>query len=156
MAVWPFLIGMAGLVAVLARDRAIGLPAGVMLGAYAAGRVARSAPLGEPAQMLAFAAIWLLAAFLILRVGTTRAAVVSAVLTGASLCYLWARLTAAPWVFGSLPFVLSDILAAIALLILGAGAMNEFVGRISVLGRNRGGRGMDSGRGARRDTQAQE
>jgi len=115
--VWPFLMGStAALLAVslVLRERAAVWVAGIMLAAYAAVQ-ARKLLFDAPHDLVISAAIWITAGGLVAR--HNRAA--GALLAASGLCYLWARVTDAPRVFGSAPFVASDLLAVAALGMVG-------------------------------------
>lgn len=111
--VWPFLMGSTAVVlavALVLRERAGAFVAGVMLAAYAAVQ-ARKVIFDAPHDLAISAAIWITAGGVAAR--HNRAA--GALLAASGLCYLWARITDAPRVFGSAPFVASDLLAVAAL-----------------------------------------
>jgi hypothetical protein len=139
MAVWPALMALAAAVTLLsafARDTSAARAAGVILAAYVCVRLA------IPHGMSAVALVWLIAAlvtFSINRYG------ISLILVAVSVCYVWARVVSAPWVFGSPPFVISDCLAALALLIIGSGVRRAVIDRACDLARACGSRGFAVG-----------
>ena len=145
MPVWPFLMGLSALIlalAVFAKNAPAMKVAGVILCAYIAGRVVKMAEVDF--QLSAFAIIWLVAAILSATIAPKKYGI-STLLLGVSLCYLWARIVAAPWVFGSIPFVISDILALAAMLSIGWGLRHDIIFRIGDLGRHSIGRGFSLG-----------
>lgn len=114
MAVWPFLMGLAGLAFALAL--LLGLhrvTLGAILGAYLAGRFVKATFDDGGNQIIAFAVIWMCVAGLdaISRQPDTK----TVILSGVALCYFAAWLLQSPWVIGSWPFVLSDVLAVVAI-----------------------------------------
>ena len=142
MPVWPFLMGFSALIlalAIFARNAPAAKVAGVIFAAYIAVRLVKIS--GVEYQVAAFALIWLCAAigaFL----SDARRYGISLILLGVSMCYVWARVTVAPWVFGSPPFVLSDLLAVLAMLVLGAGLRQDVIRRASDMARRLSGRGF--------------
>ena len=144
MLVWPFLMGLSALIlalAIFSRNAPAVKVAGVILAAYLAGRLVKA--LGIEYQVAAFALIWLCAAIGAF-VADARRYGISLILLGVSLCYVWARVTVAPWVFGSPPFVLSDLLAVLAMLVLGAGLRQDVIRRAGDMARRLSGRGFVS------------
>ena len=140
MSVWPFLMGLSGLVlalAIFSRNAPAVKVAGVIFAAYLAGRLVKAS--GIEYQVATFAMIWLCAAFGAF-VADPRRYGISLILLGVSLCYVWARVTVAPWVFGSPPFVLSDLLAVLAMLVLGAGLRQDVIRRAGDMARRLSGR----------------
>ena len=138
MTVWPYLMGLSWLcliVAAVARDRALTVLAASIAAAYIGGRLVKA---GLPADLhlLAFAVMWLSVAICdaIQRQVDTKTALLAAV----ALCYLWAKRSVAPWVYGSLPFVLSDLCAAAVMLLILKGAGRAFVGRVAYMGYSSG------------------
>lgn len=145
MPVWPFLLGLSALVfglAIFAKNAPAMKIAGVILCAYIAGRAVKS--MGIDYTLSAFAIIWLVASLSVLLIDARRYGI-SALLLGVSVCYLWAKVTAAPWVFGSIPFVISDALAVLAMIALGAGLRHDIIGRVSDMGRHWSDRGFSLG-----------
>jgi hypothetical protein len=104
-------------------------------------------------QLSAFAIIWLVAAILSATIAPKKYGI-STLLLGVSLCYLWARMVSAPWVFGSIPFVISDLLALAAMLSIGWGLRHDIITRVNHLERHSIGRGFSLG--ANCDIVAQE
>lgn len=147
MTVWPYLMALAGVclaVACIARDRAlIGLSA-VILAAYV---LARAIKTGLPADLhlIAFAVLWLSVAVVdaIRRQVDTKTSLLAAV----ALCYLWAKMAASSWVYGSTPFVAADLLAIAVMLLILKGAGRAFVGRVGDLGYSLRRGAVDSGGG---------
>ena len=146
MTVWPYLMALAGVclaVAFVARDRAlIGLSA-TILAAYVVARVIKTT-FPDDLHLVAFALLWLsvAASDAIQRQVDTKTALLAAV----ALCYLWAKVAAASWVYGSAPFVLSDLCALVVMLLILKGAGRAFVGRVGDMGYNLG-RGPFDNRG---------
>jgi hypothetical protein len=145
MPVWPFLMGLSALVlclAMFAKNAPAMKVAGVIFCAYIAGRAVKMA--GDDFQLSAFAIIWLLTALAAVTINPARYGI-SLLLLGVSACYLWARVASAPWVFGSMPFVVSDVLAVAAMLSIGWGLRHDIIDRIDHLGWHSAGRGFSLG-----------
>lgn len=138
MTVWPYLMATAAACVactVLAGDRAMARLSLMILAAYIGGRVIKAhAP--ADIHLLAFALLWLSVAVAdaIQRQVDTKTALLSAV----ALCYLWAKMASSAWVYGSAPFVVSDILALAVMLLILKGASGALVGRVADLGYNLG------------------
>lgn len=145
MPVWPFLLALAVTVfiagLVMGQRRAASV-AGVMVCAYVAGWLLKMS--GTEYDLSGFAVIWICAAAICL---TLRDYGISAILLAVSACYVWAWAVGAPWEIGSLPFVVSDILAVAAMISLIAGMRHanrdhsvgrDFRRRDFVLGGDRG------------------
>lgn len=155
MMIWPYLMGLSAvvtLVAALSRQMPLTKAAGAILAAYFAARILKA---GVPPefQLVAFAALWVSVGGFVLR--QCGLVVPALLLVVCSLCYLWARLTAAPWVVGSVPFVISDILAVAAMLWIGGAAAHVLI-RDGYLGGNSDRRGAGLGTGSGVATQAQD
>lgn len=103
-----------------------------VVAAYLAARLI-SAGLPLPWDLLAFGALWVSVGGYVARQGHP---ISGGLLVACGLCYLWARLTGAPREVGSLPFVISDILAGVAMLFMGGRAVGALVG-CGVLGGGR-------------------
>lgn len=127
MSVWPFLMALSGAVFALSLwSGRYAITTGAILGAYCAGRIVKNAVESEQTQIVAFALIWACVAALdaIQRQVDTK----TLILSGVALCYFVARVLQSPWVFGSWPFVASDLLAVAAMLLF---AWGSFVGILS-------------------------
>jgi len=145
MPVWPILMGLSVavlVVALVARNAPAAKVAGAIFAAYMAGRIIKMGP--DEYQLSAFAIVWLVVAVVSVAVSFNRYGI-SLMLVGVSACYVWAKLTAAPWVFGSPPFVISDLLALAAMLFTGWGVRHEFVGRVAHMVRHSNSRGFSLG-----------
>jgi len=144
MMVWPFLLGLsvivAGMAVIAGRGRYI-VPALAILGAYLTVRLFVS--VGVPSPSTVYALIWIFAATAIMA-HNWRNYGISTILALSAMCYLWARAAGVTAAFGVLPFVLSDLLVVAAMLWIGGGVWNGFVGRISDMVRGGTGRGPDT------------
>jgi hypothetical protein len=79
-------------------------------------------PISRELKLLVFAAIWVSAAHFVPLGGTgdkTSALYVKALMAMSGACYFWARVTDAPAVAGSPPFVSADVLLIAAMLLIG-------------------------------------
>jgi hypothetical protein len=132
-AIWPYMMAMAASVAILSAIAGDGVRAALaVFGAYVAARLI-SAGLPFPWDLVAFAALWVAVG----RYAVSQGHPISGGLfVACGLCYLWARLTGAPREVGSLPFVVSDVLAGVAMLLMGGRAVGALVGS-GVLGGGR-------------------
>ena len=119
------MMAMAAGLVVLAGLHGEGLRAAIaILGAYCVARlIVHGLPL--PWELLALFALWVAVGRYVARSGFSNA---GGLLIACGLCYLWARLTGAPRVVGSLPFVASDVLAGVAMLMMGGRFCAAFVG----------------------------
>ncbi len=93
-----------------------------IFGAYVTVRIFDNLPISGELQLLCFAAIWVGASCFVPLGGSgdkVAPLLVRALMALAGACYLWARLTGAPRVFGSAPFVVSDLLLIAAMLLIG-------------------------------------
>jgi hypothetical protein len=136
MTVWPYLMAISAvtvLITAVARDRAMLALSAMILAAYIGGRIIK-AGLHPDAQLIAFAVLWISVA--VADATQRQADTKSALLAAVALCYLWAKMASAPWAFGSVPFVVSDLaaLAVMALIVKGSG--RAFIGRVADLGYN--------------------
>ena len=129
--IWPYMMGGAALVVALSALAGLSLRVPLaILGAYVAGRLI-DAGLPVPLSLLAFAALWVAVGGYAARQGLP---ISGGLLIACGLCYLWARFTGAPHVVGSLPFVVSDILAGVAMLLIGGKALVAMVGTPGLVG----------------------
>jgi hypothetical protein len=96
--------------------------ASAIFAAYVAVRIVDGFPISGELQILCFAAIWVIASCFVPLGGAgdnVSPLIVRACMALAGACYLWARLTGAPRVFGSAPYVVSDLLLIAAMLLIG-------------------------------------
>ena len=147
MAVWPFLMGLSGLVlamALVAGRARYAFAAFAIFCAYCGARVLDA--IGVPAPSTIDALIWIFAASAIFAHSRENYGI-STLIAASALCYLWAKAAGANAEIGVLPFVLSDLFALAAMLFIGGGVCRDFIGRISDLVRGGAGRGFDNIRG---------
>lgn len=140
MAVWPFLLGLSAIVAgmaIVAGGARWIVPACAILASYLTVRA--FVAVGVPSPSTIYAMIWLVAATAILAHNWKNYGI-STMLTASALCYLWAKAAGVAAAFGVLPFVLSDLFALAAMVIIGGGVWRGFVGRVADLGRHSFGR----------------
>lgn len=128
--VWPYLWGLCAsltAVCIIARlDRAWRALACIMA-AYVAYH-ALSYPFGaHDLYLSAGALIWVIAAHAVFRLGHTTP---SGIVVLSALCYFWAASSNAPQVFGSIPFVVSDLLMVSAMVWIGFSGIRAFIGRV--------------------------
>lgn len=155
--VWVFLWGMTLLL--MAASFAVGnqwatRTCGAIFAAYVAVRVVDGFPISGELILLIFAAIWVTASCFVPLGGSgdkMAPLFVRAFMALSGACYLWARLTDAPRVFGSPPYVASDMLLIAAMLLIGW-TLRHDIHRISAdaggggfLGRYHSGGGVGSG-----------
>ena len=139
VAVWPVLMGAA--VVLLAASLLLGdmwsaHVAGIMVCAYLAMQFKKIAFGDADLAFVASAAIWISAAVAIQRQAgenmtqnKSRLNAIKVLLTLCGSCYLWARVVSAPREFGSAPYMYADILAGLAMLLLGSGLLASIHGR---------------------------
>ena len=147
MAVWPFLMGLSGLVlamALISGRKRYSFAAFAIFASYCTVRLFVS--VGVPSPSTIYALIWIFAASAIFAHSRENYGI-STMLAASALCYLWAKAAGASAAFGVLPFVLSDLFALAAMLFIGGGVYRDFIGRISDLVRGRAGRRFDNLRG---------
>ena len=127
--IWPYMMGGAALTVVLSALAGVSLRVPLAIfAAYVAARLI-SAGLHMPWDFLAFAALWVAVGGYAVRHGLPTS---GGLLIACGLCYLWARFTGAPHAVGSLPFVVSDTLAGVAMLLIGGRAVVAMGGSVSV------------------------
>ena len=127
--IWPYMMATAAGVAALSAVAGDGMRAALaVLLAYIAARLI-SAGLPVPWDLLAFGALWVAVGGYVLRQGLP---ISGGLLIACGLCYFWARVTGAPREVGSLPFVVSDILAGAAMLLMGGRHVVGIVGTWSM------------------------
>lgn len=156
MAVWPFLMGLSGVVlgmALIAGRARYSFAALAIFCAYCGARLLDA--IGVPAPSTIDALIWLFAASAIFAHSRENYGI-STILAASAMCYLWARAAGAEAAIGVLPYVLSDLLAIVAMLAIGGGVHRGFIGRVRDLVRVGNRRGFNSvgGRGILRQIAA--
>ncbi len=137
--IWPFLMALTvvvGASCLAAGHRPQAISAGLMLLAYGAMRVKSAVFLASEYDNAVSAAIWLAAAVAIQRQLRYVSATIPVLLGAVSLCYLWARLVSAPKVIGSAPYMMADVLAVLALLLIGRLSFVSLAHRIADMARN--------------------
>ena len=142
MSVWPYMWGAAGLafgLALLSRRPDYITPALSICAALVTVRLVRMG-LDEETAKLAFASAWVSAgAFSARRLYATDANrrqsdTTCGLMICSGLCYFWGRVSGAPIVFGSAPYVAADLFAFAAIGLIGWGAGNVVVSRERGLG----------------------
>lgn len=112
--IWPLWIALAVVAVAVSDDRR---PALAILGGLLAMRLAPVIP--EPWRLVASAGLWVgIGGFIVAQFA---AAVCGALVVACGLCYIWARVGGYPVAFGSAPFVASDVLGVLALLVAACG-----------------------------------
>ena len=143
--IWPLLMALAatvGIACLAAGHRPQAVSAGEMLLAYAAMRAKSAVFSGSEYESAVSAAIWLAVAVAIQRQLRYVSATIPILLGAVSLCYLWARLVSAPKVIGSAPYMVADVLAILALLLIGRRSFVSLAHRVADMARDRRGRGV--------------
>ena len=120
----------------VAGHRPQAVSAGLMLLAYVAMRAKSAVFLASEYDNAVSATIWLAAAVAIQRQLRYVSATIPVLLGAVSLCYLWARLTSAPKVIGSAPYFMADVLAVLALLLIGRRSFVSLAHRVADMARN--------------------
>lgn len=126
MIVWPFLWGLCAFLALVSHVAADTRAARVLLAAlagYILMRLNGEIFGGQPIQLAIAALIWGSVAGVALRLKFTTCGGLMAL---SALCYLWANSFDAPRVFGSLPFVASDVLMIAAMVGIGRNGLVSF------------------------------
>lgn len=134
MAVYPYLLALCVIMTLLswlAEQRASTWALLCILAAYGVMQV-NGAVFGHGSLHLAASAmIWAAVSSAVFRAGNSTSAGIVAM---AATCYFWANLSGAPRVFGSPPFVASDVLMAIAIIGIGWHGVRSLHGRICGVG----------------------
>ena len=123
--VWALLWGLTSLLlaaSALVGNRWATRTSAVILASYVLVRVIYAFPISSDLQILNVAALWVVASCFVPLGGTgdkLAPLFVRAFMALSGACYLWARLTDAPRVFGSPPYVASDLLLIAAMLLIG-------------------------------------
>jgi hypothetical protein len=147
--VWPFLMGLAVSMAALSYWLGNGhfvRSALIILAGLVSIRFYDAFPISSDLLILLISATWIVAASAIPRVTATQSQFwrhilfIRSFLALNGLTGLWARVTDAPRVVGSLPYMSGDILLIAAMLLIGWSLRHEFIGRLSELSAR--GRGM--------------
>lgn len=147
--VWPFLMLFSALLAAVSgwlRDGLFFRCAIAILAGLVGSRLFNQVPISSDLQILLISANWIVAASAIPRVTATQSQFwrhilfIRSFLALNGLTGLWARVTDAPRVVGSLPYMSGDILLIAAMLLIGWSLRHEFIGRLSELSAR--GRGM--------------
>ena len=134
MTVWPYLMAISAgtvLITAVARDRAMFFLSALILSAYVGGRIIK-AGVSPDTQLIAFAVLWISVA--VADATQRQADTKTALLSIVALCYLWAKMASSAWVYGSTPFVVSDLAALAVMALIVKGAWRAFVGRVADLG----------------------
>lgn len=138
--VWPFLMAFSALITVAAwlvgNGNAARCAFVILLGLSAI-RVALALPVSHSYDILLISAIWVVMAALIPRQvagGDTTTLIVRVFLVMNGMTGLWAKLTDAPRVFGSAPYVAGDLLLIAAMLLIGWSLRHDVAHRLSDIG----------------------
>ncbi len=138
--VWPFLMAFSALITVIAwlvgNGNAARCAFVILLGISAI-RVALALPVSHSYDILLISAIWVVMAALIPRQvagGDTTSLIVRVFLVMNGMTGLWAKVTDAPRVFGSAPYVAGDLLLIAAMLLIGWSLRHDVSHRLSDIG----------------------
>lgn len=150
--IWPWLMGFSALVtvgALIARDTWAAKTGAIVFCAYALMQVKKMVFPDHELAFVVSAAIWVIAAGAIPRQNGANVFEIRSLLALVGLCYFWGRLMGEAAALGSTPHVVSDLLAIVAMVLIGSNFVLGLVDKL-VDGASDMGLASDRSRGAYR------